>query len=264
MQAVILAGGRGTRLSEETGVRPKPLVEIGQEPILWHLMRYYASHGIREFIVCCGYRGEMIKDYFLGYVARHADLSVDLATGSVQLHRRSDEDWRVTLVDTGQETMTGGRLRRVRQHLDGETFCLTYGDGLSDVDLGALIDFHQREQAIATLTAVRPPGRFGALSLPAGESRVRSFAEKPVSDSTEAWINGGFFVVEPAALDLIHGDDSIWEREPLEWLAKQGQLAAFRHQGFWQPMDSLRDRQVLEELWATGRAPWLPRTWTER
>jgi glucose-1-phosphate cytidylyltransferase len=258
LKAVILAGGFGTRLSEETAVRPKPMVEIGGRPIIWHIMRSYAAHGIEDFVVCCGYRGEVIKEYFLGYRSAGSDLTVDLASGDVTVHRSAREPWRVTLVDTGLDTMTGGRLRRVREHLDDETFCLTYGDGVADVAIGDLIDFHRRSGALATLTAVQPPGRFGALTLRPGEDRIASFLEKPTrgDGGNAAWINGGYFVLEPEALDHIDGDDTVWEREPLERLAKAGQLAAYRHEGFWQPMDTLRDRHVLEELWASGQAPW--------
>jgi glucose-1-phosphate cytidylyltransferase len=258
LKAVILAGGFGTRLSEETAVRPKPMVEIGGRPIIWHIMRSYAAHGIEDFVVCCGYRGEVIKEYFLDYRCAGSDFTVDLASGDVSVHRSAREPWRVTLVDTGLDTMTGGRLRRVREHLDDETFCLTYGDGVADVAIGDLIDFHRRSGALATLTAVQPPGRFGALTLRPGEDRIASFLEKPTTGDggNAAWINGGYFVLEPEVLDHIDGDDTVWEREPLERLAKAGQLAAYRHEGFWQPMDTLRDRHVLEELWASGQAPW--------
>lgn len=258
MQAVILAGGFGTRLSEETAVRPKPMVEIGGRPILWHIMRSYASFGISDFIVCCGYRGDLIKDYFLNYSRLRSDLTVDLASGDVQVHRPAAESWRITLVDTGMSTMTGGRLRRVRDHLADETFCLTYGDGVSDVRIDELVAFHRNEGARATLTAVQPPGRFGALTLQPGEARIAGFLEKPgVGDGGKAaWINGGYFVLEPEAIDYIEGDDTVWEREPMERLAGEGELAAFRHEGFWQPMDTLRDKHLLEELWETGDAPW--------
>lgn len=256
MKAVVLAGGYGTRISEESAVRPKPMVEIGGQPVLWHIMKIYEAHGLTEFVVCCGYKSDVIKDYFVNYVHRTSDLTIDMARNEVELHRRHTEPWRVTLVDTGLETMTGGRIRRVRDHLDG-TFCLTYGDGVADVDITALVDFHRDQSTIATLTAVQPPGRFGALALEHGKSRVGSFAEKPGGDG--AWVNGGFFVCEPEAVDYIDGDDSVWERKPLERLAEDGQLAAYRHGGFWQPMDTLRDKQVLEKLWASGEAPW--RAW---
>jgi glucose-1-phosphate cytidylyltransferase len=258
MKAVILAGGFGTRLSEETAVRPKPMVEIGGRPIIWHIMRSYAAHGINDFIVCCGYRGEIIKEYFVNYRSWQSDLTVDMGTGDVTIHRGPDEAWKVTLVDTGIDTMTGGRLRRVRAYLDEETFCLTYGDGVSDVSISELVAFHRSQGALATLTAVQPPGRFGALTLHPGKSRIASFLEKPASGDggDEAWINGGFFVLEPAAIDYIDADDTVWEREPMERLARDGQLVAYRHQGFWQPMDTLRDKNLLENLWKSGEAPW--------
>lgn len=262
MKAVILAGGYGTRLSEETAVRPKPMVEIGGRPIIWHIMKSYAEHGIDDFIICCGYRGEILKEYFLNYSRSEADLTIDLRSGSVELHRHPSESWRVTLVDTGLTTMTGGRVRRVRSYLDDETFCLTYGDGVSDVPIRDVIDFHRREGALATLTAVQPPGRFGALTLHPGVNRITHFQEKPESGDggDEAWINGGFFVLEPEAIDYIEADATVWEREPLERLASENQLTAYRHHGFWQPMDTLRDKQVLESLWDSGEAPWA--VWT--
>jgi glucose-1-phosphate cytidylyltransferase len=258
MKVVILAGGFGTRLSEETAVRPKPMVEIGGRPIIWHIMRSYAAHGIEDFIVCCGYRGEVVKEYFLNYSRWSSDLTVDLSSGDVTIHRGAKEPWRVTLVDTGRETMTGGRVRRVRPYLGEETFCLTYGDGVSDVPIGDLVAFHRGQGTLATLTAVQPPGRFGALTLHPGDDRIASFAEKPESGDggDEAWINGGYFVLEPAAIDYIEGDATIWEREPMERLAGEGQLAAYRHRGFWQPMDTLRDKHLLEDLWERGVAPW--------
>jgi glucose-1-phosphate cytidylyltransferase len=260
VKAVILAGGLGTRLSEETSIRPKPMVEVGGRPIIWHIMKLYSAHGIDDFVICCGYRGEVIKEYFLNYSERYSDLTIDVATGSVTFHRRAEEPWRVTLVDTGLDTMTGGRIQRVRDHLD-DTFCLTYGDGVSDVDITALLDFHRRSGTLATMTAVRPPGRFGAIVLEPCQTTVGAFTEKPRGDSMadEAWINGGFFVLEPAVLDRIDGDATVWEREPLERLAREGQLGAFRHEGFWQPMDTLRDKNVLEQLWAAGSPPW--RVW---
>jgi glucose-1-phosphate cytidylyltransferase len=258
VKAVILAGGYGTRLSEETSVRPKPMVEIGGRPIIWHIMRSYAAYGIDDFIVCCGYRGDVLKEYFLNYSRWESDFSVDLDSGDITVHRRAKESWRVTLVDTGQATMTGGRVRRIRDHLDDETFCLTYGDGVSDVAIDELIAFHRQQEAIATLTAVQPPGRFGALTLPRDQDRITSFHEKPSSGDggDEAWINGGYFVLEPQAVDYIAGDDTVWEREPLEQLAAEGHLAAYRHHGFWQPMDTLRDKNQLEALWQSGEAPW--------
>jgi glucose-1-phosphate cytidylyltransferase len=257
VKAVILAGGFGTRLSEETSVRPKPLVEIGGRPIIWHIMSIYASHGIDDFIVCCGYRGDLLKEYFLNYSTWESDLTVDLSSGDIEVHRRARESWRVTLVDTGLNTMTGGRVRHVRDLLDS-TFCLTYGDGVSDVSISELVAFHRRQQALVTLTAVQPPGRFGALTLRPDQDRIASFHEKPSSGDggDEAWINGGFFVAEPSAVDYIDGPDTVWEREPLERLATEGHLAAYRHDGFWQPMDTLRDKHLLEELWQRGDAPW--------
>lgn len=258
MKAVILAGGYGTRLSEETAVRPKPMVEIGGQPIIWHIMKGYAEHGIDEFIVCCGYRGDVLKEFFLNYANWESDFTIDLGSGDVAVHRRTNERWKVTLVDTGLNTMTGGRVRRVRDYVGDETFCLTYGDGVADIDITDLIEFHRREGAMVTLTAVQPPGRFGALVLDQDQNRIDSFKEKPLADGVreEAWVNGGFFVVEPGAFDYIDGDETVWEREPLEKLAMQGQLGAYRHRGFWQPMDTLRDRHVLEDLWESGTAPW--------
>jgi len=252
MKLVILAGGLGTRISEETTLKPKPMVEIGGRPILWHIMKMYASHGINDFIFCLGYKGYVIKEFFANYFLHTSDVTFDLANNSMDVHQRHAEPWRVTLVDTGESTMTGGRLRRVAGYLGNDDFCFTYGDGVADVDIGALVRFHQAHGKLATLTAVQPPGRFGVLDL-AG-SAVRGFQEKPKGDG--AWVNGGFFVLSPRAVDLIEGDDSVWEREPLEALAARGQLEAFQHHGFWQPMDTLRDRVLLEELWATGRAPW--------
>lgn len=258
MKAVILAGGYGTRLSEETAVRPKPMVEVGGRPIIWHIMRSYAAHGIDDFIVCCGYRGDVLKEYFLNYSRWESDFTVDLGSGDLTVHRRARESWRVTLVDTGQATMTGGRVRRIRDHLDDETFCLTYGDGVSDIPITDLVAFHHQQGALATLTAVQPPGRFGALTLPPGHDRITRFHEKPSAGDggDEAWINGGYFVLEPAAIDYIAGDETVWEREPIEQLAADDQLAAYRHHGFWQPMDTLRDKHQLEELWESGAAPW--------
>lgn len=256
MKAVILAGGYGTRISEESAVRPKPMVEIGGRPILWHIMKVYASHGINDFVVCCGYKGEVIKQYFANYCLYTSDMTFDLGKDQVEVHRRGAEPWRVTLVDTGQDTMTGGRIKRVGDHIDGEPFCLTYGDGLADIDLTALVDFHRKQDTFATLTAVQPPGRFGALALEPDQTRITAFREKPQGDVEEAWINGGFFVLEPDVLDYIDGDATVWETEPLERLAHEGQLSAFRHRGFWQPMDTLRDRIVLEKLWEGGSPPW--------
>ncbi len=253
MKTVILAGGRGTRLSEETGVRPKPMVEIGGKPILWHLMSSYAAHGFREFIVACGYKGDVIKQYFSDVFFHHSDWSVDLRSGERTIVAKQTPDWLVHLVDTGADTMTGGRLLRLRHLLSDGTFMATYGDGLGDVDIGALVAFHRRHGKLATVTAVHPPARFGAMELD-GDSVAR-FSEKP--QTSEGWINGGFFVLEPGVLEYIDGADVPFERAPLEMLASDGQLMAFRHDGFWQPMDTIRDKQLLEDLWQSGHAPWV-------
>jgi len=252
MKAVILAGGYGTRLSEETSVRPKPMVEIGGKPILWHIMKIFSAHGIQDFIICCGYKGFMIKEYFSKYFLEMADITFDMKENRMKVHTNGAESWKVTLVDTGERTMTGGRLRRVREYIGNETFCFTYGDGVSDVNIRELVEFHKKSNTFATLTAVQPPGRFGILTL--RENMVTSFREKPQDDG--AWINGGFFVVEPEAISYIADDSMPWEQEPLMRLAQDGKLSAFRHQGFWQPMDTLRDKQVLEELWQADKAPW--------
>jgi glucose-1-phosphate cytidylyltransferase len=254
MKVVVLAGGVGSRLTEETTVKPKPLVEIGEQPILWHIMKIYAAHGLSDFVICCGYKGNLIKEYFASYLLRTADVTFELGENRMVVHGHRAEPWRVTLVDTGRDTLTGGRLLRVRDYLDDETFCFTYGDGVSDVDIAALIAFHRDQRTLATLTAVQPEGRFGALMLGEGEARIERFREKPEGDG--AWINGGFFVLEPRAIDYIEGDDTVWEREPLQRLAREGELAAYRHSGFWHPMDTLRDRQNLESLWNASRAPW--------
>lgn len=253
MKTVILAGGRGTRIAEETARQPKPMVEIGEQPLLLHLMQLYAGHGFREFVIACGYRGEVIKDYFANFLLRHSDWSIDLAKGTHQIESGFGHDWKVELVDTGLETMTGGRIARLRDRLGGDPFMVTYGDGLSDVDIAALVDFHRSHGKLATVTAVRPPARFGGLAI-AEDGSVEDFSEK--AQALEGWINGGFLVFEPGALDYLEGDDVPLERAPLERLAKDGQLMAFQHSGFWQPMDTLRDKHVLEDLWSSGSAPW--------
>ncbi len=253
MKAVILAGGLGTRISEETSIKPKPMVEIGAKPILWHIMKIYAHHGINDFVICCGYKGYVIKEYFANYFLHMSDVTFDMVNNQMEVHERYAEPWRVTLVDTGNDTMTGGRLKRVAPYIkDEDAFCFTYGDGVSNVDITELIKFHRKQKVQATLTATLPPGRFGALDLEG--NKVHSFKEKPKGDG--AMINGGFFVLSPSVIDLIKDDSTIWEREPLEALAQRKQLAAFQHNGFWQPMDTLRDKVYLEELWATGKAPW--------
>ncbi len=254
MKVVILAGGLGTRISEETHLKPKPMIEIGGRPILWHIMKIYSKHGINDFVICCGYKGYLIKEYFANYFLHMSDVTFDLATNQMEVHQRKAENWRVTLVDTGDETMTGGRLKRIKDYVAGEKeFCMTYGDGVSDVDVAKVIEYHRAQGVLATLTAARPPGRFGALDLDES-GRVRQFKEKPSGDG--GMINGGFFVLSPKVFDLIEGDRVIWEREPLEALAASGQLAAYRHDGFWQPMDTVRDKTYLEELWANGAPPW--------
>ena len=252
MQAVILAGGLGTRLGEETSVRPKPMIEIGGMPIIWHIMKLYSAHGVNDFIVCLGYKGYLIKEYFANYFLHTADVTIDLANNSIDVHQKRSEPWRITLVDTGADTMTGGRIKAIAPYLNpDEPFCLTYGDGLSSIDITALIAFHKAHGKQATISAVAPPGRFGAIEFDG--DRVHNFREKPDGDG--AYINGGFFVADPAVLDLIEGPATLWEREPLEQLAASGELMAYRHAGFWQPMDTLRDKIALEELWRTG-APW--------
>ncbi len=252
MKAVILAGGLGTRLSEETRLIPKPMVEIGGRPILWHIMKYYSTFGIRDFVICCGYRSDVIKQYFLQYQDRHSDISVDLRTGAVERYNPTSEDWRVTLIDTGVDSMTGGRLKRIAPYVGDETFCMTYGDGLSDVDVGALIATHKASGLKATITAIHQPSRFGVLEL--NDGKVERIREKAADDGT--WINGGFFVLEPSVFDYIDGDETIWEREPLEGLTADGQLAVYTHSGFWQSMDTLREKTLLEELWDKGSPPW--------
>lgn len=252
MKAVILAGGLGTRIAEETSTRPKPMVEIGGKPILWHIMKVYSAHGIKDFVICCGYKGYMIKEYFANYFLHMSDVTFDMAHNSMSVHEQYAEPWKVTLVDTGESTMTGGRLKRVKEYLGDEDFCFTYGDGVGNVDITKLVQFHKSHGKKATLTATQPPGRFGALDMEGTE--VKSFVEKPHGDG--AYINGGFFVLNPTVIDLIENDSTIWERKPLETLSNEGQLQAFTHDGFWQPMDTLRDKQHLEELWTEGKAPW--------
>ena len=252
MKVVLLAGGRGTRLAEETTLRPKPMVEIGGRPIIWHIMNIYASHGFSDFVVACGYKAEMIKEYFHSFYIHSNDYIVDLRNGSLELLNPPRLDWRIAVIDTGMETMTGGRVLRLKQWLCGERFMVTYGDGVGDVDLRRLLAFHKSHGKLATVTAVRPPARFGGLQL--DSDRVTTFSEKP--QTGEGWINGGFFVFEPGVLDYLEGDESILEREPLERLAADGQLMAFRHDGFWQPMDTARERDLLEKMWASGEAPW--------
>ncbi len=255
MKAVILAGGMGTRISEETALRPKPMIEIGGRPILWHILKIYAAHGINDFVICLGYKGYIIKEYFANYFLHMSDVTFDMANNRMDVHQNNSEPWKITLVDTGEQTMTGGRLKRVQSYLGDDDFCFTYGDGVGDVNITELIKFHQAEGKLATLTATQPPGRFGALKL--NGRAVEGFQEKPQGDG--GWINGGFFVLSPKVLDHIDGDDSTWEREPMQALASAGQMSAYLHRGFWQPMDTLRDKLQLEQLWASGAAPW--KTW---
>jgi glucose-1-phosphate cytidylyltransferase len=253
MKAVILAGGMGTRLSEETSVRPKPMVEIGGRPILWHILKIYSAHGIQDFVICLGYKGYIIKEYFANYALHMSDVTFDMRDRNrLEIHQNNVEPWRVTLVDTGDETMTGGRLKRVARYVGDEDFCFTYGDGVGNIDITRSIEFHRNSGRLATITATQPPGRFGALRVDG--TRVAAFEEKPHGDG--GWINGGFFVLSPKVMGYIDGDHMIWEREPLERLARDGQVSAFVHDGFWQPMDTMRDKTLLEELWASGKAPW--------
>jgi len=253
MRAVILAGGLGTRIAEESSSRPKPLVDVGGKPILWHIMKIFSAHGVNEFVICCGYKGYMIKEYFANYFLHMSDVTFDMANNNaMQIHQQYAEPWKITLINTGEHTMTGGRLKRVANYLNGEDFCFTYGDGVCDVNITELIAFHKAHGKQATVTAVRAPGRFGALSL--NGSRVSGFVEKPQGDGV--YINGGFFVLSPKVIDLIDGDDTIWEGSPIQALANNKQLEAFTHDGFWRPMDTMRDKQYLEELWASGNAPW--------
>lgn len=254
MKAVILAGGLGSRLSEETVLKPKPMVEIGGRPILWHIMKIYSAHGINDFVVCLGYKGHVIKEFFVDYFLYSSDVTVDLARNRVEYHCNACEPWRVTLVDTGASTMTGGRLKRILPYVaDEEAFCFTYGDGVANVDISALIAFHKEKQTLVTLTTTQPTGKFGALEVD-GDERVRTFMEKPRGDGR--WVNGGFFVLSPKVGEYIKGDATIWERGPMEQLVDQGQVSAYKHTGFWQPMDTIHDKQILENLWATGKAPW--------
>ena len=253
MKAVILAGGLGTRISEETVIKPKPMIEIGGKPILWHIMKIYSFHGINDFIICCGYKGYVIKEYFANYFLHQSDITFDMSKNEMKIHQERVEPWKVTLIDTGEQTMTGGRIKRIKEYLDdGEDFCLTYGDGLANIDITKLIAFHKNHGRAATLSAIYPPGRFGALDII--DSQVTSFCEKPRGDG--ALINGGFFVLNSKALDYIQGDNPIWEQEPLKKLAKDGELMSFKHEDFWQPMDTLRDKHYLEELWESEKAPW--------
>ena len=252
MKAVILAGGLGTRISEETLIKPKPLIEIGGMPLLWHIMKIYSAHNINEFVICCGYKGYMIKEYFSNYFLHTSDVTFDLSNNKMEVHNKFTEPWKVTLVDTGLDTMTGGRLKRIKNFVDDESFCFTYGDGVSDVNISKLIEFHKNSKTLATVTAVQPPGRFGTLDI--DKNNLTSFVEKPDGDGN--WINGGFFVLEPLVFDYLHDDTTIWERQPLEKLARENQLSAYKHTGFWQPTDTLRDKNYLDELWKSNNSPW--------
>jgi glucose-1-phosphate cytidylyltransferase len=253
MKAVILAGGLGTRISEETNIKPKPLIEIGGMPLLWHLMKIYSNHGINDFVICCGYKGYMIKEYFANYSLHMSDITFDIKNNKMEIHKKTAEPWKITLVDTGLKTMTGGRLKRIAPYLDrDESFCFTYGDGLSDIPMNELINFHKTKGNLATVTAIKPPGRFGSLTIT--NDKVTGFVEKPPGDG--GWINGGFFVLEPQVLDYIKNDSTVWEREPLEQLAKDGHLNVYKHDGFWSAVDTLRDKNNLEDLWRQEKAPW--------
>jgi len=254
MKTVILAGGFGTRLAEETGVRPKPMVEIGDKPILWHIMKIYSAHGLNDFIICLGYKGHIIKEYFSKYLLYRSDVTFNLRNNNMHIHKNETEPWKVTLVDTGKKSMTGGRIKRVKDYIGEETFCLTYGDGVTNLNINELIQFHRKQKVLATLTAVQSPGRFGAFKLNENQNKISAFKEKPKGDG--AWINGGFFVLEPGVMDYIDDDLTVWEQEPMEKLAKDGELCAYRHYGFWQNMDSLRDKMYLEELWARENPAW--------
>jgi len=255
MKAVILAGGYGTRISEETSIKPKPMIEIGGKPILWHIMKSYSNYGINDFVICCGYKGYMIKEYFANYFLHMSDVTFDLKNNKMEVHHEFAEPWSVTLVDTGIDTMTGGRLKRVKEYVKDESFCFTYGDGLSDVNILELIEFHKKNKTMATVTAIQPPGRFGNLEI--SDNKITKFIEKPIGDGN--WINGGFFVLEPTVFEYLENDSTIWEREPLEKLSSENQLSAFKHNGFWQPLDTLRDKNQLEELWNSNKAFW--KTW---
>ena len=252
MKAIILAGGYGTRISEETSQKPKPMIEIGNKPILWHILKIYSNYGINDFIICCGYKGYVIKEYFANYFLHNSDVTFDMSDNTMQIHTKKSEPWKITLVDTGENTMTGGRLKRVQEYIQNETFCFTYGDGVADINIQELIDFHAKNKRLATLTAVKPPGRFGSIQFERG--KVLSFQEKPKGDGN--MINGGFFVLEPSVLDLIDGDNCTWEDKPLKFLAENNQLSAYYHNGFWQPMDMLKDKNFLEKLWNTDNPPW--------
>jgi glucose-1-phosphate cytidylyltransferase len=252
MKAVILAGGLGTRISEETYLKPKPMIEVGGRPILWHVLKIYSAHGINDFIICAGYKGYVIKEYFANYFLHMSDVTFDMKNNCMEVHNQRSEPWRVTIVDTGESTMTGGRLKKVQDYVGNESFCFTYGDGVGDVDVSALVSFHKNQGRTATLTGVQPPGRFGALEVEG--TKVSGFQEKPDGDGS--WVNGGFFVLEPAVFNLVENDSTIWERSPLETLASSDQLSIYKHSGFWQPMDTLRDKLHLEELWESGKAPW--------
>lgn len=254
MKAVILAGGYGTRLSEETGVKPKPMVEIGEMPILWHIMKSYSAYDINDFIICLGYKGHMIKEFFATYLLKKSDVTFDLHNNDMKVHQNNTEPWRVTLIHTGDNSMTGGRLKRVKHYIGDETFYFTYGDGVSDLNINKALEFHRSQKTLATLTAVQPPGRFGVFGLKSGQNKISTFKEKPKGDG--AWINGGFFILEPEVMRYISDDTTVWEKDPLENLARDGNLSAYKHKGFWQPMDTLRDKNFLEELWQSGNAPW--------
>ena len=254
MKAVILAGGFGTRISEESAVRPKPMVEIGGKPILWHIMKIYSAYGINDFIVCCGYKGYVIKEYFANYFLHLSDVTFELGSNGMHVHHNSAEPWQVTLIDTGDGTMTGGRLKRVKDYIGDEPFCFTYGDGVGNVDIRRLLEFHRNQKTLATMTAVQPPGRFGTFNLEKEQTRITGFRDEPQSKG--AWVNGGFFVLEPGVMDYITGDATIWEQEPLQNLAHDGQLSAYAHFGFWQPMDTLGDKEILEDLWHSNNPPW--------